>query len=119
MSLQLSQIEIDLFLSDAHTEFKSKGFHLEKAVRVQTGTSGANVHFPVFGNGIANQKAPQDDIVPMNITNRDVSLTMEDWYAAEYADRSFQKKIAVNATDRKSTRLNSSHIPLSRMPSSA
>ena len=30
-----------------------------------------------------------------------------------------QAKLAIGVPDRKSTRLNSSHIPLSRMPSSA
>ena len=33
--------------------------------------------------------------------------------------RIFDKPLGVLFTDRKSTRLNSSHIPLSRMPSSA
>ena len=35
-------------------------------------------------------------------------------YETESSERSFEEE-----TDRKSTRLNSSHIPLSRMPSSA
>ena len=39
-----------------------------------------------------------------------VELNISVWPANKY-DK--------NATDRKSTRLNSSHIPLSRMPSSA
>lgn len=99
MSLNLSTIEIDQFLSDAHIEFQSEGFKLERAVRVKTGTKGANVHFPVFGSGIANQKAPQDDVVPLNVSNRDVSVALEDWYAPEYVDRSFKNKLAVNAVE--------------------
>lgn len=99
MSLNLSQIEIEQFLSDAHAEFQSEGFLLEGAVRTKTGTKGSIVHFPVFGEGIANQKSPQDDVTPMNVSNRDVPVTIEDWYASEYADRSFQNKLAVNAVD--------------------
>ena len=99
MSLNLSQIEIEQFLSDAHAEFQSEGFLLENAVRTKTGTKGSSVHFPVFGQGMANQKAPQDDVSPMNVSNRDVIVTIEDWYASEYADRSFQNKLAVNAVD--------------------
>lgn len=99
MSLNLSTIEIEQFLSDAHAEFQSQGFLLENAVRTKTGTKGAIVHFPVFGEGIANQKAPQDDVTPMNISNRDVAVTLEDWYASEYADRTFKNKLAVNAVD--------------------
>ena len=99
MSMQLSEIEIQQFLSDAHAEFQSTGFLLEKSVRTQTGVKGAILNFPVFGQGIANQKAPQDDVVPLNISNRNVALTLEDWYAPEYVDRTFQYKIAVNAVD--------------------
>jgi hypothetical protein len=99
MSLQLSQIEIQQFLSDAHAEFQSQGFLLDSAVRTKTGTKGSQVHFPVFGEGMANQKAPQDDITPMNVSNRDAIAVIEDWYASEYADRSFQNKLAVNAVD--------------------
>jgi hypothetical protein len=99
MSLQLSQIEIEQFLSDAHAEFQSEGFLLQSAVRTKTGTKGSQVHFPVFGEGMANQKAPQDDITPMNISNRDAIAVIEDWYASEYADRSFQNKLAVNAVE--------------------
>lgn len=99
MSLQLSQIEIQQFLSDAHAEFQSTGFLLKNSIRTQTGVNGAILNFPVFGQGVANQKAPQDDVVPLNISNRNVALTLQDWYAAEYVDRTFQYKIAVNAVD--------------------
>jgi|GEM_PF-1765762 len=99
MSLQLANIEIEQFLSDAHSEFQSEGFLLENAVRTKTGTKGSIVHFPVFGQGMATQKAPQDDVTPMNVSNRDVPVTIEDWYASEYADRSFKNKLAVNAVE--------------------
>lgn len=98
MALALDQILIEQFLSDTHVEFASEGFLLDQSVRMKTGTKGSIVHFPVFGNGIANQKAPQDDVVPLNISSRDVTVTLQDWYAPEYADRSFKNKLAVNAT---------------------
>lgn len=99
MSLELTEIEVQQFLSDAHAEFQSSGFLLENAVRTKTGTKGSIVHFPVFGEGIANQKAPQDDVTPMNISNRDAQAVIQDWYASEYADRTFKNKLAVNAVD--------------------
>lgn len=99
MSLNLSQIEVQQFLSDAHAEYQSEGFLLKGTVRTKTGTKGTSVHFPVFGEGMANQKAPQDDITPMNISNRDAIANITDWYASEYADRSFQNKLAVNAVE--------------------
>jgi len=99
MSLALTEIEIQQFLSDAHAEFQSTGFLLEKTLRTQTGVKGAILNFPIFGQGVANQKAPQDDVSPLNISNRNVALVLEDWYAPEYVDRTFQYKIAVNAVD--------------------
>ena len=98
MSLQLDQIQIQQFLSDAHAEYQAEGFLLEKAVRLKTGTKGEIVNFPVFGKGIANQKAPQDTVTPLNISSRNVPVTLQDWYAAEYVGREFINKIAVNAT---------------------
>lgn len=97
MSQDLDQILVQQFLSDAHAEFQSQGFLLENAVRKKTGTKGSVVNFPVFGNGIANQKSPQDDVTPLDISSRNVAITLEDWYAAEYVDREFKNKIAVNA----------------------
>lgn len=99
MSQALADIEVQQFLSDAHAEFQSTGFLLQKTVRTQVGVRGGILHFPVFGQGIANQKAPQDDVTPLNVGNSDVELTLQDWYAAEYVDRTFQYKIAVNAVD--------------------
>lgn len=99
MSLNLSQIEKEEFLSEAHADFQSEGFLLKDSVRTKTGAMGSIVHFPVFGEGMANQKAPQDDVTPMNVSNRDVTCTIEDWYASEYADRSFKNKLAVNAVE--------------------
>lgn len=97
MSLELSNIEIQQFLSDAHAEFQSTGFLLKNTVRTQTGVKGAVLNFPVFGSAVANQKAPQDDVTPLNISNRNVELTLQDWYAPEYVGREFKDKIAVNA----------------------
>lgn len=97
MSLELSNIEIQQFLSDAHAEFQSTGFLLKETIRRQTGVKGAVLNFPVFGSAIANQKAPQDDVVPLNIATRNVELTLQDWYAPEYVAREFRDKIAVNA----------------------
>lgn len=99
MSLALSEIEIQQFLSEAHAEFQSEGFLLQNTIRTKTGTKGSIVHFPVFGEGMANQKAPQDDVTPMNVSNRDAEAVIQDWYASEYADRSFQNKLAVNAVE--------------------
>src|SRR3989304_1462959 len=98
MSMSLDQIEIQQFISDAHAEFQSEGFLLDDSIRMKTGTKGEIINFPVFGKGVANQKAVQDNLTPLNIDSRNVTCTVQDWFAAEYVDRTFKYKLAVNAT---------------------
>ena len=50
---------------------------------------------------------------------RGASIFNGDGYATPIGTAEIDKELAKSIADRKSTRLNSSHIPLSRMPSSA
>lgn len=97
MSTSLSNIEIQQFLADAHQEFQSQGNLLRDCVRKKSG-KGRTFNFPVFGEGIANQKAPQDDLTPMNVQSRNVTCTTEDWFAPEYAGLEFKETLAANET---------------------
>ena len=47
------------------------------------------------------------------------SYNQQNWRFVTVTDQSIKEKIGVAARDRKSTRLNSSHVRTSRMPSSA
>src|ERR1051326_1564988 len=50
-------------------------------------------------------------------STRSQTLRVGNWYVGDYTSTN-QARVLINDTrDRKSTRLNSSHIPLSRMPS--
>lgn len=62
-------------------------------MRTKTNVVGRTVQFPVQNQGIAQQKAIQDDVSPMNIDYDPVTLTLEDWYAAEYTDIFSQKDV--------------------------
>ncbi len=82
------------FLSDAAiTEFDSEVKHayqgsktLRDTVTVRTGVKGEAYKFTRMGKGIANQKASQADVTPMDITHSRQTATMENWNAPEYTD---------------------------------
>lgn len=93
MSIFIPDVQITDFVSDLHHQFRSVGFHLKDAVRTKTNVVGRTVQFPVQNQGIAQQKAIQDDVVPMNVDYDPITLTLQDWYAAEYTDIFSQKDI--------------------------
>jgi len=82
------------YLSDAAiTEFDSEVKHayqgsqtLRQTVTVRTGVKGEAYKFTKMGKGIANQKASQADVTPMDITHSRQTATMENWNAPEYTD---------------------------------
>jgi len=86
MSIYIPDVAITDFVSDLHHQFRSSGFLTKDCVRAKTNVKGRTVQFPVQNQGIAQQKAIQDDVVPMNIDYDPVTLTLQDWYAAEYTD---------------------------------
>ena len=82
---------------------------------------GAGAHIIVMCDGRAGYTRPElrDDIVEIRKTETvkaysTLGISAERIHRLDYPDFSLASYI-----DRKSTRLNSSHIPLSRMPSSA
>ena len=66
---------------------------------------------PVFQN-IGQQQANQNAALQQQLQNNQAA-------GQAFQQGSGMNPLALAAIDRKSTRLNSSHIPLSRMPSSA
>lgn len=98
MSKFLSNVFIEEFESDVHAEFQSEGFLLRNSIRVKENVVGNTVQFPVQKRGIANQKASQDDVSPMNIGYEPIQMTLEPWLAPEYTDIFDQQ--AINFDDR-------------------
>lgn len=86
MSVNIPDVAITEFIADLHTEFRSMGFLTKNTMRTKTNVRGRTVQFPVLQQGLALRKALQDDVVPMNVDYDPVTLTLQDWYAAEYTD---------------------------------
>ena len=106
---------------------KSKFFSLGYAVLVVSilGCAGAQVTQQSSAAPVTNSRPSQVFVYPFAVNASDVSLN-SGFFQAAYRQMSDdnptdqQAQIAhQTAQDRKSTRLNSSHIAVSRMPSSA
>ena len=93
MSIHVTDVSIAAFESDVHAEFQSKGFKTRAAVRLRKNVVGATLQFPVSEEGIAQQKALQADVIPMNVQYNPIVLTMQDWHASDYSDIFAQAEI--------------------------
>jgi len=59
---------------------------LRNAVTIRTGVTGESYKFARIGRGLANQKASQAVVTPMDITHARQLAAMENWNAPEYTD---------------------------------
>lgn len=59
---------------------------LRDSVRVKTGVTGNTHIFPKLGKGVATERLPQTDVVPMNVVHSKATATIQDWNAPEYSD---------------------------------
>lgn len=82
------------FLSNAAvTEFDSEVKHeyqgmqtLRQCVSFRGGVTGEAYKFTRMGKGLANQKATQADVTPMDINHSRQTANLENWNAPEYTD---------------------------------
>lgn len=85
MSINLSSAASAQFDAEVKHAFQTAG-KLRNAVRLRTGVIGDTYNFRTMGKGLANQKASQTDVTPMDITHTKVPCTLENWVAGEYTD---------------------------------
>ena len=60
---------------------------------MRRGVEGEVVKFPKVGKGSATLRVPQTDVTPLNVNFSQVSVTLQDWNAAEYSDIFMQAKV--------------------------
>lgn len=85
MSKFLNEAAIASFDAEVKHAYQDRG-KLRETVRVKTGVVGSTHRFPKMSAGVATQRTPQTDIVPMNLQHTNATATLEDWNAAEYTD---------------------------------
>lgn len=92
MSMSLSNAFVTLFDAEVKQAYQGKAM-LVGAVRQRRGVEGSTVKFPKVGRGVATPRVGQTDVTPLNVGFSNVTLTLEDWIAAEYSDIFAQAKV--------------------------
>ena len=85
MSKFLSNAAVQEFDSEVKHEYQGTKT-LRECVTVRTGVVGDAYKFTRMGKGLANQKATQADVTPMDITHGRQTANLENWNAPEYTD---------------------------------
>ena len=85
MSINLSNAAVQQFDDLVKHEYQARG-RLRNTVTVRTGVTGDAYKFTRMGQGIANQKATQADVTPMNVDHNRQTANLERWLAPEYTD---------------------------------
>ena len=92
MAVGLSNAFVTLFAREVKQAYQAKA-QLVGAVRTRTGVEGSTAKFPKVGKGVASVRIPQTDVTPLNVDFSQVTVTLEDYNAAEYSDIFMQKKV--------------------------
>lgn len=85
MSTSLDTAAIAAFANDVKHAYQDVP-KLRDTVRIKTGVVGSTYRFNKLAAGVATPRVPQTDVVPMNLVHSNVTVTLEDWNAAEYTD---------------------------------
>jgi hypothetical protein len=85
MSKNLTNAAVIAFDNEVKHEYQGAG-KLRNTVTVRNGVVGESYKFTRMGKGLANQKASQADVTPMDISHARQAATMSNWNAPEYTD---------------------------------
>jgi len=93
MSIYVNDVAVTMFDPMPKQAYQEGGFKLKNSVRLKNNVTGSTVKFPKLAAGLAQQKAPQDDVSPLNLVWTDATVILQDWYASEYSDIFAQREI--------------------------
>jgi len=93
MSIYINDVAVTEFDDLVHATFQAKGFKLDGAVRTRRGVVGKDTQFSIIRPGLAQQKALQDDVTPMNVQYNKVLANLQNWVAPEYSDIFGQREV--------------------------
>jgi len=85
MSKYLTTAAVTEFDNEVKHQYQGMG-KLRNTVTVRNGVVGEAYKFTRMGKGLANQKATQADVTPMDISHARQTATLENWNAPEYTD---------------------------------
>lgn len=85
MSKFLTAAAVTEFDAEVKHQYQGMG-NLRNTVTVRSGVTGEAYKFTRMGRGLANQKATQADVTPMDISHARQTANLENWNAPEYTD---------------------------------
>jgi len=85
MSKNLTNAAVIEFDNEVKHEYQGAG-KLRSTVTLRSGVVGESYKFTRMGKGIANQKATQADVTPMDIEHARQTATLSNWNAPDYTD---------------------------------
>ncbi len=85
MSKTLSAVAQQQFDDDVKHAFQG-GSILKNTVTIRNNVKADIYKFRRLGKGLANQKATQADVTPMDVSHSLINCTLENWNAPEYTD---------------------------------
>jgi len=85
MAKFLSNSAVQEFDSEVKHEYQAMQT-LRQTVTIRTNVTGDAYKFARMGKGIANQKATQADVTPMDVGHSRQSASLDNWNAPEYTD---------------------------------
>ncbi len=85
MSKNLSSVAVTEFDSMVKHAYQGVG-KMRSSVTLRSGVVGDTYKFRKMGKGLANQKASQADVTPMDVSHSLITCTLENWNAPEYTD---------------------------------
>lgn len=85
MSKTLNAVAREEFDSEVKQAYQGQS-NLRNSVTVRANVNGGTYKFRSMGKGLANQKASQADVTPMDVTNALQTATLQNWNAPEYTD---------------------------------
>lgn len=93
MAIDIDEAFVSQFESDVHMAYQRMGSKLRNTVRNKTNITGKDTTFQKVGKGVAGQKSRHGNVPIMSLDHSNVTVTLEDWYAADYIDKLDELKI--------------------------
>ena len=92
MAVSISNAFVTLFDTEVKQAYQADAV-LRNTVRLRTGVTASTHKFPKIGSGVAQVRVPQTDVLPLNVTYSQATVTLTDYIAAEYSDIFNQAKV--------------------------
>ena len=87
MANTIDQAFITQFETEVHLAYQRMGRKLRNTVRTVSNVNGSTVRFQKIGTGTATTKSRNGQVTPMELAHTNVSVTMQDFFAAEFIDK--------------------------------